>query len=1125
MKRKKVSSRKKLFGIVCRVHKQQSIFIEFEVIIQFMTFVSKTNFLLGILLIFTIGGIAFAQRTKPEAIVQTGHQDISVLEISPNGKLLASVGLDERNIYLWDVASAKLIRVLEGHKSDVTDVSFSADSKSLVTCSRDRSAKIWDLASGVITIVFEIGDEKGVAFSPDGKLLAASDATGKSVNLWDIGKQAIIKNLGGTGGSVFSPDGKTLFNHDEENVYAWDVKSGQKLFSQPGRNTLISISPDGNKIAVNDTDVITVRDAKTGQELTEIAPDRSKIAVFTADGKSLIATSRYRELREWDVSPKSNVKVYLDETKGVVRQFERPENYVTVGVVTPDGNKFISGHQRDGIKVWNIESGKIIKEFAEESGNSYKVSISPDGQNIFLNIPGVITSDPTYFWNTTFNRLVKNPTQDQALEEPILFFSPNKETLLLQSEEESDPNDKSGVIIDAQTGAEVGKFPDGVASYAPNGKTFLTKPQSSGKFSLRDARNGELIRRFDGSEKFDRYRVKFAFSNDSKTLGAVQIGEFHLLYFWETETGKIISETKLDDWYEKGVSEVMALDIDAKLFAVTTKEIENTADAKSLDQVILIDTKSLKEVRRVVVDLEVDSMIFSPDGNSLVIQNELGRIKILNVATGQITGNIPDNPKELILSFSENGKRLIISGGEICKGIPCSPRKNTEAKVYDIPTGELLLTVASFQDGNWIGYTPEGYYQASNEAVFSRMSWRVGLKIYDFERFFERYFKPDLIRQIFGTAKTETRKENINKGFALPPEVSIAAPANAQKTTAETIALTVQATDQGGGVKDIRLYQNGKRISDKQRGISQPNEISVTYNVSLLAGKNTFRATAYSSDQTESVPYELTIERKSSDEKSDLYILAVGINAYKNSKYNLNYANADAQALSDSIEKKAQGIFGKVYKTIVSDSFATKDGIEKAFREIADRARPQDSFVFFYAGHGILIENAADSAKNFYLVPHDVTQITNAGGELAAKGITANLLSEWTTRIKAGKQLIILDACQSGGAIKAFSERGIAEEKAMLQLAYSAGVVILTATGTEQQATEFKRLGHGVFTYALLQGLNGEADGNPSDSIITVSEIEGFLDRKVPELTKEYRGTTQYPQRYSRGQDFPLGIN
>ncbi|MBL8012393.1 MAG: hypothetical protein JNN05_00960, partial [Candidatus Omnitrophica bacterium] len=74
-----------------------------------------------------------------------------------------------------------------------------------------------------------------------------------------------------------------------------------------------------------------------------------------------------------------------------------------------------------------------------------------------------------------------------------------------------------------------------------------------------------------------------------------------------------------------------------------------------------------------------------------------------------------------------------------------------------------------------------------------------------------------------------------------------------------------------------------------------------------------------------------------------------------------------------------------------------------------------------------------------------------------------------------------------------------------------------------QFAAEFKQLGHGVFTYALLKGLSGEGDGN-KDGRITVKELEAYLNDRVPELTKKYRGTAQYPNSYARGQDFPIGV-
>ena len=55
-------------------------------------------------------------------------------------------------------------------------------------------------------------------------------------------------------------------------------------------------------------------------------------------------------------------------------------------------------------------------------------------------------------------------------------------------------------------------------------------------------------------------------------------------------------------------------------------------------------------------------------------------------------------------------------------------------------------------------------------------------------------------------------------------------------------------------------------------------------------------------------------------------------------------------------------------------------------------------------------------------------------------------------------------------------------------------------------ATEFGKLGHGVFTYALLKGLSGEADGAPNDGKVTIKELEAYINDQVPELTKLYRG-------------------
>jgi uncharacterized caspase-like protein len=101
------------------------------------------------------------------------------------------------------------------------------------------------------------------------------------------------------------------------------------------------------------------------------------------------------------------------------------------------------------------------------------------------------------------------------------------------------------------------------------------------------------------------------------------------------------------------------------------------------------------------------------------------------------------------------------------------------------------------------------------------------------------------------------------------------------------------------------------------------------------------------------------------------------------------------------------------------------------------------------------------------------------------------------------------------------AQRGAAEEKAIAQLARSTGTHWLTAAGSEQFASEFSQLGHGVFTYVLLQDLSGAAD--TGDGKITVKELDAYLQEQAPELTQKYKGTPQYPVSFGFGQDFPVG--
>jgi hypothetical protein len=348
------------------------------------------------------------------------------------------------------------------------------------------------------------------------------------------------------------------------------------------------------------------------------------------------------------------------------------------------------------------------------------------------------------------------------------------------------------------------------------------------------------------------------------------------------------------------------------------------------------------------------------------------------------------------------------------------------------------------------------------------------------------------------------------------------------QATLPEVNINVEAIDQGGGIDEIRLYLNGKLCETTSRGfkiaVAEGEKRNKSFPLILSVGENILKATAFNKDRTESVPTSITINFSGTPTPPDLYVVSIGINNYKNASMNLNYASADASAFQEAISKGAKPIFKKIVSKSLSDADFTKTNVVSLFKDIASSAKPEDVFIFYYAGHGVSTEDPKTNKQEFYIVPFDVTQMYGAEDALADKGISSAELQEMTRSVKAQKQLIVLDACQSGEAVDLLATRGSAEQKAIIQLARSAGIAILAASGSEQLATEVAELGHGVFTYALVEALNGKSEKSNQERKVTVNQIRAYLEDRVPELTQKYRGKPQYPTGYCKGQDFPISF-
>jgi WD40 repeat protein len=820
---------------------------------------------LGAAIVVSISVLSvFAQ--GPELVVQTGHSDtvISVkysldgkmiaslgndktvklwdaasrrelrtifgvsdpISLSPNGRILAGTSGDE--IKFWSVVDGSVIRSFGGNPKGITSLSFSPNGKLLASGGVDGTVKLWDVDRGqeLFTVNshprFEAGttDEitvgrahngfvTGLAFSPDGQTIATAGQD-RTIKLWDSSDGSANRILNVSEGSsvyglVFSPDGLSIagasgesnFGEQGHSIGIWDVTSGQKAITIPERFFVNSIafSPDGRTIASGsgqfglvtyscDCSTLRLWNAKTGLEIKRFAGSNSPVVsiAFSPDGVTLASGNFYKEVTLWNVAsgrPVDKLASRADAVKATL--------------FGPDGNLLVSQSGRR-VTIWDGSRGDGAIAIGE-SIDFTAVALSPNGKTLATN---AWTDGTIKLWNTStgsqITKLTDGLPSDQAINS--LAFSPNGR-ILASGDGPFGDKSHSVRLWDVTSGRSL-RVLKGLAAevnsvvISPDGK--MVAGCAIKDIKIWDIVSGQEIRTISATSSgaSDPYVHRIAFSPDGRTIAAAMArGGIQL---WDVASG---------------------------------------------NEVITLGHPDVEYA---------DALAFSPDGKTIAGATE-GMLKIWDAASGSELHSIRAHSGYLqALAFSNDGRRLVTGG------------RDAKVKLWDLATFAEVVTLVALGNDDWVAVAPDGRFDGTADGV-KQIHFVQGTQPIPLDSLFDKFYSPNLIPRVISNQANQpvTSDLDISKGIKSPPLVRISSPKAGASFSSDVVDIDVAATDQGGGVDEIRLYQNGKLVSDDTRQLVQGGATGTnkTFNVTLVPGTNTFRATAFNKDRTEANPVEI----------------------------------------------------------------------------------------------------------------------------------------------------------------------------------------------------------------------------------------------------------------------------
>lgn len=966
---------------------------------------------------------AVSDGTELSAPTTVNLRKYSLVRLSPNGELI--VDWERETIRVIRSRDGKLLFEAGAGDSNYSRVAFSPDGRILAANGRDGKLRLWNTASGREILVTSNGpwSKSDIAFSADGRLLAFGFRD--SIKLLDVTTGRVRSTFfAGNGERVdklaISPQGTIIAaaTENSSSIQLWDVAKGERLpltYAEGARVSSKEISSDSKHLV-------------TGM-------DDGSVHVFDfANGRKLYTIDRQREIRttvpagplpEWLCgqncrSEEHVLTSYTQGHKGEVRSI----------AIAPDNQTFATAGEHSYIKIWDLPTGRHLADLWNWSGKGSKtIRFTADGKRLIATTEGYGAS----LWDAKSGKRIRDIT-------------------------------------------EAGKYNSGFA-FSADGEYLIT---TGGPYN--STRKSRLV---DGAimpyahRDLPWYREIFA-SHDGKTL----ISSGSNLQHGKTGFSIELSDLETGEWIRTlrdGLGPISNIDIasDGKRLALTGNSRIRILDMQS--------GKDVCEYKSTGVDYDA---IFSADGRRLFSSGDGAQIRILDASTCT-----------LLVSVTQflDGRWLVSD--------PDGRFDTTDLE--DMPYLHWVLPDDPF-DSVPLEVFMRDYYEPN---LLQRIMKGEKLKPV---RPLTNLNRLQPVVRITTIEGDPMHADRVNVSVtATKSEDSDVKRKNSLVTAAHDLRLF--RNGQLIGHADGILTKPGNAPFTK------------TFSVHLPAGKAPlqFSAYAFNDDGVKSETARGSYQPAAdvSVPRPRAYLINVGVNAHDNTAWNLRFAANDARLIGQALAPRlvAQARYEEVVVLpLVSEvdgpRLATKANLKAVLDVLSGRsvhaegmpsverlraARPDDLVLLSFSGHGYGEDG----------IFHLITSDTGAGNdkaitsELKKRSVSSNELSQWLRDVDAGDIAMIVDACHSAASVGDEFKPGPMGSRNLGQLAFDKGVRLLAASQADEVALESDLIRQGLLSFALVEeGLEGrQADFAPRDNRITLEEWLKYGLTRVPSLAEEVK--------------------